>query len=884
MKVKNIILTIVAIAVSMISAVAQNFSYQAVVRNTDGTILAGEDVTFRLSLINGSETCYVESHNAKTTSTGNVTLLVGAGKAEKGEFAKVPWSTMSIMMKSEVKTSKSASYIDLGTFQINQVPYAMYAKETSGEIVANTTNSDEALFVIKNKGGQPVFAVYPNNVVVYVDEAEEGKAVKSGFAITKRTTGAKEATADYFTVSPEGTKVYVDDAEEGKAVKSGFAITKRTTGTKAEENYLEVNGEGTRFYVDGEDSKAVKSGFAITKRTTGTKADNEDIFVVNESGTEVRIDDPDDESKAVKSGFAIVSKKKPANKDGENFNYFSINDGTTSVFVQDGENTQGFAVANRATQQPLMTFTNEGVDVKTNVVVQGSMSSEGEMKQNVSPKGWYSTYAIGIDDSGDYMPKYTSIDLKVDNDTYVSIWYNAFRYMCTEYGKLEIITLYYDVYMQGEACFAGIADTYVLNHNTNKMLKIEDGDASDIDAIIGYYESGSYKIMDIPAELQGRPLFYVDDKSVAGYVPSDTLPSYYPCYKFNNGYDPISCSPDIKKLRKRDENRTNCCEYINNFLLVTNESSRVSGIFEYAAKGKIDGAGITFSHLGSDRGDKANYILYTKEEVIEEGGYCNPDVVEPYPSLDKDWSLYKMGLYSFYSVETDGGEITFTYYENNLPQQLVGSYKYACADYGMYEYFAITTFYRVYSDVTPTVSDYRIDTLRSTILIDRYKRKYTVVNNCFADYTKLNDCLADTTVKSFPINYTDPIPYNVESDIMISLTRSPLFYYNSEYGYDIYTSVDGKNITCVGVNKGNCINTAWGASVLNVYNQEYYYQSNTFSGLIIDMFCSGMAQTPFSWGLNATQTIYDKANAEAGANNGTIISRNWLPYSSIKGE
>ena len=101
------------------------------------------------------------------------------------------------------------------------------------------TNTEEALFEVKDKDGNVVFAVYPNAVRVYVDEdaKSDDKAIATGFAVAGRRAGAKAgAGKEIFAVNAEGTKVYVDEPTTtttgSKAIATGFAVAGRRAGAK----------------------------------------------------------------------------------------------------------------------------------------------------------------------------------------------------------------------------------------------------------------------------------------------------------------------------------------------------------------------------------------------------------------------------------------------------------------------------------------------------------------------------------------------------------------------------------------------------------------------------------------------------------------------------
>ena len=214
-------------------------------------------------------------------------------------------------------------------------------------------NSEEALFEVKDKDGNVVFAVYPNAVRVYVDEEAEGKdgdkAMRTGFAVAGRRAAKDDANSDIFSVNANGTTVYIDD--EGKAMRTGFAVAGRRAAKEGEDNdkYLKINNEGTTVFIDNDDSKAMRTGFAVAGRRAAKDGEASDYFSVNTEGTQVYFDD--DDSKAMRTGFAVAGRR--AAKDGmTSDDYLTINNEGTTVFVDENEEGSkamrtGFAVAGR---------------------------------------------------------------------------------------------------------------------------------------------------------------------------------------------------------------------------------------------------------------------------------------------------------------------------------------------------------------------------------------------------------------------------------------------------------------------------------------------------------------------------------------------------------
>ena len=390
MNFKRLFFTIATAAATM-AAVAQTggFAYQAVVRNSQGELISSTDVQLRLTLTAADGTVlYQETQKAKTNAYGVLSVTVGSGDAAQGTFANIDWSKSNIAMKVEIDTKGGTNYTDLGTTKLQAVPYAYFAANSPSskgiqvtgqkgqtlvydgttwvatdeiavkklDVKADTktnANSEEALFEVKDKDGNVVFAVYPNAVRVFVDEEAEGKdgdkAMRTGFAVAGRRAAKDGANSDIFAVNADGTTVYIDD--EGKAMRTGFAVAGRRAAKEGEDDdkYLKINNEGTTVFIDNDDSKAMRTGFAVAGRRAAKDGEASDYFSVNTEGTQVYFDD--DDSKAMRTGFAVAGRR--AAKDGmTSDDYLTINNEGTTVFVDENEEGSkamrtGFAVAGR---------------------------------------------------------------------------------------------------------------------------------------------------------------------------------------------------------------------------------------------------------------------------------------------------------------------------------------------------------------------------------------------------------------------------------------------------------------------------------------------------------------------------------------------------------
>ena len=335
------------------TAEAQNsFAYQAVIRTAKGELVSNQKVGMKFSLIHDGEVVYSETHTPETNQYGNVQVEVGKGQNATGDFAKVPWNTMQVMMKIEADPNGGTNYIDLGTIQLQPAPYAMYAP-MAGEvrtIQAGDPKSDSnALFEVKDKDGNVVFAVYPDGVRVFVnDEDTTGKAMPTGFAVSGRKAAKEGDDANIFAVNAAGTQVFVNDEDTagGKAMPTGFAVSGRKAAKDGSDLFT-VGSTGTQVYIDPDSyrdaTKAISTGFAVSGRKAA-KGENDKYLEINADGTRVYVDDADSD-KPIQTGFAVSGRKAAKGEE----KILEINAEGTKIYVgEDGKAVStGFAVSGR---------------------------------------------------------------------------------------------------------------------------------------------------------------------------------------------------------------------------------------------------------------------------------------------------------------------------------------------------------------------------------------------------------------------------------------------------------------------------------------------------------------------------------------------------------
>jgi hypothetical protein len=214
------------------SQIPQGFNYQAIARNASGNPIVNTAMPVIITIKSdsvGGTTFWIEKHSSVTTnSLGLFTLVLGQGARQTGStvatFNDIDWSVTPKFINTQIDYN---GLKDMGTTRLWSVPYSMVSGTLAGPIkklaVTGETNvMDEALFEVKNKNNQTVFAVYNEGVRVYVDDGlTNTKGTKGGFAVGGFGT-TKTASQEFFRVTRDSTRINI--SRQGKGLKGGFAI------------------------------------------------------------------------------------------------------------------------------------------------------------------------------------------------------------------------------------------------------------------------------------------------------------------------------------------------------------------------------------------------------------------------------------------------------------------------------------------------------------------------------------------------------------------------------------------------------------------------------------------------------------------------------------
>jgi|GEM_PF-3101415 len=183
--------TLCACYLDSYSQAPQQFNYQGVLRNSDGSPIANKTIRLRLSILDGSETGttqYREERQVTTNLLGLYVVAIGGPGAlnPSNRLADVNWSSGVKYLKVEVDMNGGTTFVSAGASQLLSVPYALYASNSAKPPVDSITIPNNSISSINIADGQ----------------VQNADIANASISVDKLTTGG----------AADGNKVYATDA------------------------------------------------------------------------------------------------------------------------------------------------------------------------------------------------------------------------------------------------------------------------------------------------------------------------------------------------------------------------------------------------------------------------------------------------------------------------------------------------------------------------------------------------------------------------------------------------------------------------------------------------------------------------------------------------
>jgi uncharacterized protein (TIGR02145 family) len=111
----------------------QGINYQTVIRDGEGNILPGTEISLQMTIRTGvpdGAVEYAETHDAVPNAFGLVNLVIGYGVPQSNAFADINWGDGDKYLETAIDLTGNGSYTILGVTQFLSVPYAFYSQTT----------------------------------------------------------------------------------------------------------------------------------------------------------------------------------------------------------------------------------------------------------------------------------------------------------------------------------------------------------------------------------------------------------------------------------------------------------------------------------------------------------------------------------------------------------------------------------------------------------------------------------------------------------------------------------------------------------------------------------------------------------------------------------
>jgi hypothetical protein len=134
---KLVLFSFILLSIVTFSQAPEGINYQAVIRNSSGTLVANTTVAIRVQVRQASATgtvVYQERHSVLTSAQGLINLVIGSGTPQVGTFNGINWGVGPYFINLGIDLANGVTYQDYGTQQLMSVPYALYAKNSGNQL------------------------------------------------------------------------------------------------------------------------------------------------------------------------------------------------------------------------------------------------------------------------------------------------------------------------------------------------------------------------------------------------------------------------------------------------------------------------------------------------------------------------------------------------------------------------------------------------------------------------------------------------------------------------------------------------------------------------------------------------------------------------------
>lgn len=187
---------------NIFSQAPQKFNYQGVARSTSGSPLANQNISLRITILDGTPgtAVYSESFLTKTNAFGLYVVNIGAGNVISGVFANINWSTGNKFSKVEIDPAGGSAFVELGTTPLLSVPFALEANDASKVTLFASGTQNLNKMAIQHS------PAYPNWGLQYKDTADIFTFLSNGTSVLDINLGSQSVKVNKPLAIVDGTQ------------------------------------------------------------------------------------------------------------------------------------------------------------------------------------------------------------------------------------------------------------------------------------------------------------------------------------------------------------------------------------------------------------------------------------------------------------------------------------------------------------------------------------------------------------------------------------------------------------------------------------------------------------------------------------------------------
>ena len=210
-------------------------NFQGVARTTNNVIISSQDITLRLSILQGTSTGtpeYVEVRQVKTNAQGLFNTVIGDKETIStiGKFSDIDWKLSPKFLKIEMDPTAGNNFITMGTTEFQYVAYAKFANGVLAENISGV--------VPVTKGGTGTNSLADLKLSLALDK------VSNTADSLKPISQPTQAALDLKLNIADSTKFFVTPTQLSKINFSSGAVTLDTTSLSNRIN-LKLNSADT---------------------------------------------------------------------------------------------------------------------------------------------------------------------------------------------------------------------------------------------------------------------------------------------------------------------------------------------------------------------------------------------------------------------------------------------------------------------------------------------------------------------------------------------------------------------------------------------------------------------------------------------------------------